>query len=288
MKWLLLLFVCLLTVSCGGESVETDGDPIADTGADAAAVPALVSAAGEFQVCVDIAYPPAEFYAEDGTTPTGFDIDLAQEIADRWQVPLNLVETGFDAIIPALTTEKCHAIISALTNNEDRREQIDFVNYVDVGSAFVVPPGNPLAISSIEDLCGTAVAIIIGENWRPFLEDQSAACEAAGAEPIEILEYNTSADQVNQLTLGRVAAIVTNSINGAWLAAEHADDLELAEAEPFTQNPMGVGIRKGSDDLESSLVKTIQEIYDAGRMDEIFAEYGMSAVFLPHEPSADV
>lgn len=277
--------VVLVLVGCGGGDDDATNGGTTGAGNDAPVeAPEDIVGDGNLSVCVDASYPPAEFFEDDGVTHTGFDIDMAKGIAERFGVEAQFVNTKFDAIIPALQGKKCDVIISALTNNEERREEIDFVNYVDVGGTFLVEPGNPQSIHGIEDLCGKNVAMIIGENWKPFLEEQDAACKEKGEAGVRISEYNTSSDELRQLRLGRVDAIVTNTLNGAWLVQETEGQVELADGATFTENPMGIGVRKGEEELQRALTEGVQDLYDSGEMEDIFASYGMSDAFLEHRP----
>ena len=55
--------------------------------AAAIVVPDAIKAAGKLVWCVDVSYPPEEFYAADGTTAQGSDIDIANEIGKRSASP---------------------------------------------------------------------------------------------------------------------------------------------------------------------------------------------------------
>lgn len=277
-----VLFLVVLFSACGGGE-ETTGQ----AGSGAIQAPSEVVDAGKLQFCVDTGgYPPAEYFDTDGVTLIGFDIDIGEGIAELFGVEAEFVSTKFDAIIPALQTGKCHAIISAMTDNAERRQVINFVDYVDVGSVFLVAPGNPEGIHSIDDLCGRNAAIIVGENWLPFLEAQSEKCTSSGQPAVKISEYNTATDELLQLDLGRVDTIVTNTINAAFVVTvpENQDKVEIADAEAFTQNPLGIGIRKEDTQLLEAVTKAVQSMYDDGTMEAIFEKYGMGSVFLAHRP----
>src|SRR5664280_54329 len=64
--------------------------------------PDRIKTAGKLVFCTDISYAPEEFYAADGTTAQGSDIDIATQIAKYWGVPVQIDNTGFDSIILAL------------------------------------------------------------------------------------------------------------------------------------------------------------------------------------------
>ena len=69
--------------------------------------------------CIDIPYPPQEFFDEQGN-PIGADPDIATEIAHRLGLGIRIENTVFDTIIPALIGGKCDIIISAQNITTDR------------------------------------------------------------------------------------------------------------------------------------------------------------------------
>jgi len=83
---------------------------------------------GELVVGLSADYAPYEFHAEiDGKdTIVGFDISIAQKIADHMGVKLHIEELGFDALLGALKTGKIDLIISGMAVTEERLEEVDF------------------------------------------------------------------------------------------------------------------------------------------------------------------
>ena len=81
-------------------------------------VPDRIKTAGTLIVCSDVSYAPEEFYAADGTTIQGSDIDIAGDIAKRWGVTLQVDNTPFDGIIAALKAKKCDMILSGMNSTD--------------------------------------------------------------------------------------------------------------------------------------------------------------------------
>lgn len=256
-------------------------------GAAKIAPPASIAKRGALQVCVDISYPPAEYYASNGSTPLGTDINMAQQIAKLFGVKAQFVKTPFATIIPALETKKCDVVVSALTDTALRRKQVAFVDYLKVNSAFLVPPGNPKNIHKIGDLCGKAIAIITGENWKPFLQAQSAKCSSANQSAVTITEFNTFADELQQLGLGRVDAIATSTVNGAYIVKQPANKgkVELATPNvPYSSGAWGMAVTKSNVALKAALAKAVRQLNKSGAMRKIFIANGLAAAYGPANP----
>src|SRR5437868_10044954 len=92
--------------------------------------------AGRVVFCSDLGYPPMESLR--GTKPVGADIDIGTAIAKRMGAKAEFKNIGFDGIIAALLSRKCDAIISGMTDTAERRRQVDFTDYLDVGMSLMV------------------------------------------------------------------------------------------------------------------------------------------------------
>jgi polar amino acid transport system substrate-binding protein len=249
--------------------------------------PSAIAQRGSFQVCVDATYPPAEYTGSNGSTLLGTDISMAKDIGSLFGVKTQFVNTPFSTIIAALDTNKCDAVISAVTDTPQRAKVVNFVDYISVKSAFIVKPGNPEGIHGLANLCGKSVAIILGENWKPFLESQSSKCTSAGKGPVTVTEYNSTADQVLQLSEGRIDAIATSTINAAFVASQAATKSKTAVATPnvpYLASQWGIPVRKNDPSLRAALIKAVDVLYRNGTMKKIFNSYHLGTAFQPYIP----
>src|ERR1700730_14380611 len=102
----------------------------------AALVPTSVKAKGTVVVASDASYAPNEFFASDGHTVVGWDVDLAKAIFPLLGLKVKVVNATFATIIPGLTSGKFDLGISSFTDNRLREKQVNFVDYYEVGTAF--------------------------------------------------------------------------------------------------------------------------------------------------------
>ena len=75
---------------------------------------------GELSVGMELSYAPAEFYAEDGKTPVGYDVDMSKAIAQTLGLKPKIVSSMFDTIVPSIGS-KYDLGITAMTITEERR-----------------------------------------------------------------------------------------------------------------------------------------------------------------------
>ena len=83
---------------------------------------------GELVVGTSADYPPYEFHAEvDGKdTIVGFDMEIAQAIADKLGVSLKIVDMSFDNLLMSLANDEFDLVIAGLSADEERRKTTDF------------------------------------------------------------------------------------------------------------------------------------------------------------------
>lgn len=80
---------------------------------------------GVLTIGAEIGYPPFEDYADDGTTPVGFDIDFAKALGEKLGVEVNFINTSFDGILGGIGVNY-DVVISAVTINDERK--LSFLN----------------------------------------------------------------------------------------------------------------------------------------------------------------
>lgn len=115
---------------------------------------------GELSVGMELSYAPAEFYAEDGKTPVGYDVDMSKAIAQTLGLKPKIVSSMFDTIVPSIGS-KYDLGITAMTITEERLQSVDFVSYYRAGSTWAVQKGNPKKLDT-SDMCGAKIAVQTG------------------------------------------------------------------------------------------------------------------------------
>ena len=262
----------ILVAGCGDDDSGSSDGTAAPTGSTVIAPPDNIAEKGELLFCSDISYPPMEMY--EGETPVGADIDIAKEIGVRLGVSVDFANTGFDGIIPALVGEKCDAIISSMNNTEERREQVDFVDYLAVGQSFMVAKGNPAGIESIDDIAGKVVSVQVGTTNADYLAEKSAEFEAAGQEPIDIQIFPQDPDAATALRTGKTDAYFGDAPVVAYYVQQNPDVFEFG-GDTINPIPTGIAIRKG-DPLGAAIQAVIDSMYADGTMATILEKWSMS------------
>ncbi|WP_418275307.1 transporter substrate-binding domain-containing protein [Isoptericola jiangsuensis] len=259
------------TSTDGAEAEAFDPAAVAEDPELAAMVPDAVAEDGVLTVGAELSYAPAEFLDADGVTPVGFDVDIAAAVAATLGLESKVEPSTFDAIIPAVGT-KYEVGISGFTIDAERLQVAHMVSYFDAGSQFAVQSGNPDGIDAA-DLCGTAVGVQTGTVQQGELDELSAQCETDGAEPIEVLPYDSQADVTTNLVGGKVQGMYADSPVTAY-AVEQADGAIETLGAITDAAPYGVVVAQDDDELAAAVQAALQQLMDDGTLTQILDGWG--------------
>jgi arginine/ornithine transport system substrate-binding protein len=221
-------------------------------------------------ICVEGAYPPFSETAEDGSV-VGFDIDIANALCTEMVVDCEMVKVDWDGIIPALLERKCDAIVASMSITPERSQVIDFTDkYYNTPARLIAPEGTNLE-DSPEGLAGKSIGVQRGSVHHGYVE--------AAYPDAELVLYGTQDEANLDLLAGRVDAVMADAVvldlgflktpdgeGFAFFGEPHLDPKYHGEG-------VGIGVRKGEDDLREDLNGAIAAIRDSGKYDEIASKY---------------
>jgi polar amino acid transport system substrate-binding protein len=279
LKIVVLLAFAAVLAGCGGSSKSSSSTTTATTasgggGGSAIQAPASVKSAGSLVFCSDISYPPEEFYK--GSTPVGSDIDIGAEIAKRMGVKAEFDNTGFDGIIPALQGKKCDAVISGMNDTPERRKQVAFVDYIDVGQSFMVKKGNPEGIKGIADLAGKSASVEVGTTNKDYLDQQSKKLTSQGKKGIQVTTFPKDTDAANALKTGKVDAYFGDAPVVAYYIKQDPASFTFG-GSPINPIPVGIAIRKNDAELQTAVKTAVDAMYSDGTMAKILGKWQLTS-----------
>ncbi len=246
--------------------------------------PTSLITAGQLVDCVDIEYPPLEYFPStdvtDANAAVGFDVDAAKAAAARLGLDITIRNTGFDALIQDLTTGgRCDIVWSGLFVSDDRTAVADVVPYMKTGHVVMVPTGNPKAIHTEMDLCGKTVSIQTSGLVETVSAAASKACTDAGKEAINIQGHAKVADEFQEIVLGRVDAIwETQEAVADWMT-KNPDKYEVAFVASQDKT-YGVYYQKGKADIGAAVSAVLKALKDDGTLQGIAEQYNLDPATL--------
>ncbi len=275
-RFLLMLLTMIgavaLFAACGDDDDDTGGS--ATTAPTKAAAPtfapdstmAKIVAKGKLTVGVKFDQPG--FGLKDPATGKvdGFDVQMAKEIGKALglkEEQIEFVESVSANRIPFLQEDKVDLIIATMTINADRKTQIEFSRpYYLAGQSILVKKDNT-TIKTVADLNGKNVCSVQGST-----SEKNVVAKAPQANLLSLTGY---AACVSSLKDGRVEAVSTDDIILAGFAANDAT-IKLVGGQ-FTQEPYGIGIKKGKTDMVAFVDALLVKQFADGTWDKIYEKY---------------
>jgi polar amino acid transport system substrate-binding protein len=224
-------------------------------------------------IAIPTDFPPYGFVGTD-LKPQGLDIDMANLIAAKMGVKVELVPVTSANRIPYLQTKKADLVISTLGKNPEREKVIDFTAaYSPFFQA--VFAAKTMAIKGPADLAGKTVGVT-----RGAIEDMELTKLAPPSSDIKRFEDNNGT--VSAFVSGQVQAIATGaSVAGNMMARNPALGTEYKFVLKDSPNFIGVG--KGEDKLRLKVNEIIAAAKASGEMDKMAMKWlGRPAGELPN------
>ena len=260
----LALAACVLA-GCSSNTASNDKKDAAATSSDKTTL----------IVGFDQSYPPYGFVGNDGNF-TGFDLDLAAEVASRngWDIQLEPID--WDAKDTLLNSGAITCIWNGFTM-EGRENDYTFSDpYMLNAQVIVVKKGS--GIESLADLAGKNVITQTDSAAYDVLagdEATKADLKATFASLETIGDYNTA---FMQLESGAVDAVACDlSIAQYQMSAK--PDAYVQLPEDLSSEHYAVGVKKGNTELADAITKTLKEMNEDGTIEKLcekYAEYGLS------------
>lgn len=242
-----------------------------------AALPEPISQAGVLRIASNIQSAPNNFYAADGKTPIGYEVDLAKAIGAKLGVGVQHQDMAFGSLITGLQSGRIDLTMAAMNDTKARQEQIDFVDYFTSGVTIMIRKGDPDGISGPDALCGKKVAVVQGTSHQKFAAEQSAKCGQAGRAALEVTATDSDNQNQNQLRTGRVQAILNDLPSAVYISRTAGDGkfFEVVPGEPINGGPYGIGVDKRNRPLAEAVRKALSALIADGSYDRILRAWGV-------------
>jgi ABC-type amino acid transport substrate-binding protein len=241
------------------------------------------AAGGTLKVCTAGDFPPMQYYPNPGDTDlVGFEIDVINAIAQKWNAKAEFVVGDFKGLLPSLDSQRCDLVASGIMITPERLEKYDGVPYF--GSKVVLLVPNSDTESKItDDMSGKRMAIEAGTTYEKTITDLNAKLVASGKEPVEMQTYPSASGVIEQILVGRAAGTITQDTTAAFRMLQMPDKMKVA----YTYEEMetyGIYMRRNADDRR--LVKeAIESLQASGELKQLLAKWRLpeNATDVPHD-----
>ena len=266
---LLALMMILSLAACGSKSDDsaqgTDGDASSDDTAKSKIE--QIKEAGVLVMGTSADYPPNEFHTEvDGKdTIAGFDVAIAQYIADDLGVELKVVDMSFDNLCINLAKGDFDIVIAGMASTEERLKSVDFSDpYFKQQQAILIRAEDDALYNKPEDLSGHKVGVQNGTIQVPIANELVSEENVVGLVKAQDLIMELKSGKLDVVYIDYTAAL-------AFAAAN--DDLTVKDIGIESDSEgQCIGVQKGNEDFVAYLNEKIAEMQEQGLIDQYIAE----------------
>ena len=239
---------------------------------------------GKLTVATSPDFAPYEFYSidEDGNpTLSGFDMDLAQYIADKMGLELEVVPMDFDGVLSELSQKNVDLGMAGLSPDPARADAMEFSDlYYKGGQSFVTVKDKADQFNTLED----------ANN-----KDYSIGAQT-GSIQLDLANENTPDADIVSLpkVTDLITELLTGKMDGAFIETAVAEsyqknypDLEIVCDVPYDTEGSAIGVVKGNEELLKAVNEAIADALEDGSMDKFIADATELAAGQTYEGTLD-
>ncbi len=208
-----------------------------------------IKADGKIRIGTEGTYAPYTFHDKDGKL-TGFDVEIAEEIAKRLEVEAEFIETKWDGMFAGLDAKRFDAIANNVAIKEDRLQKYDFSDSYIVSKAVLIVNEDNGDIKSFEDLKGK-------KSGQTLTSNLAEIASSYGAEIVQVEGFNQSIDL---LASKRIDATVNDSLSFLDFKKQKPDTPIKVVDEVDMNIQIGIMFNKGNKELVDAVNKALDDI----------------------------
>lgn len=210
-------------------------------------------------------YPPFEF-TNDANEIIGFDIDLANALAEKMDMEVEIVTTSFDGIFTGLNAGNYDVIIAAVSMTPKRLETMLFSEPYLSNGQVIVTNSDDANITSQEELIGMKVGVQLGTTA------DTAAEKYAEEYGFEVSKYDEILQTFSAMKAGHVDAIAVDYAVAIEYVQLDPDSYQISDVM-LTNEPIAIAIKEDNTELQEKINAAMEEIRADGTLKSISEEW---------------
>lgn len=258
--------MALSMTACGSsnsvaETTAADIEAAESQAEETTAEEAKTTDGGTLIVGFDQDFPPMGFVGDDGEY-TGFDLELAQEVAKRLGLEYKAQPIAWDSKDMELESGNIDCIWNGFTMTGREDDYTWTEPYMANQQVFVV--ANDSDINSQADLAGKIVEVQADSSAEAALKE-APELTATFKELLTTADYNTAFMDLEQ---GAVDAIAMDVIVAGYQIQQRNADFKILD-DSLSEEEYGVGFKKGNTELRDKVQSTLEEMAEDGTLQEV-------------------
>ncbi|WHQ46987.1 MAG: ABC transporter substrate-binding protein [Candidatus Midichloria sp.] len=205
-------------------------------------------------------YPPFEFQQDNKVV--GFDVDLANKIAEKMNKKLTIKDMPLYSLIASLQSKNIDLVISGISPTEERQNLVTFSDIYYKSEMALLFDAKRNLIKSTKDLRGKVVGAQTGSTMEPYLNDQKEFPD------ITVLSQDSNTQLIEHLKIGRIDAILLD-LDQAISFSKGSQD--FAYLPIYTENTYGfaIAMQKKEEALKKEINNILSQLKQEGTIDEL-------------------
>ncbi|WP_071025606.1 transporter substrate-binding domain-containing protein [Peptoniphilus raoultii] len=276
---ILILCLTLTLVACGGNKTQGDsananvksenqatgentkeGAEATENASDSSLED--VKAKGKIVVGTSADFPPMEWvsYKDGGEKYLGLDMNIAQAIADKLGVELEIKNMAFEGLLASLKAGDVDIVLAGMEASDDRKKEVDFsAPYYSGGQVIVVREEDKDLYKTLDDLKGKKVGTQINTVQQTYAEEMFGSDAQA---------YDLNNVLIEQLKNKSVDAIFLSELPAKEFVYLNEGLAVIEDVGAPKEKGFAVAIKKGNNSLLDEVSKIVSELKDSGQVDK--------------------
>ncbi|CDL84295.1 amino acid ABC transporter substrate-binding protein [Xenorhabdus szentirmaii] len=221
-----------------------------------------IKTSGVFKIGTEGTYPPFTYH-DTNNTLTGFDVDIAREIARRLNVKPEFMEVKWDGLIAGLDAKRFDAVINQVGVTPERAAKFSFSIPYTTSQVVLITRDNNNTIKTFADMKGKRSAQSLTSNYGQL-------ATSYGASLVSTDGFNQAIDLV---ATGRADATLNDRLSFLDFKKQRPNAPVKIVAEQADASKSAVLLRKGDPELAEAINKALQELKEDGTYARISKKY---------------
>lgn len=259
---MILLALTVVLVAACGNNANNDKSTAGTEGAVGQSNLDVVKANGKLRIGTEGTYAPFTYHDGNGKL-TGFDVEIAEEIAKRIGVKAEFTETQWDGLVAGMDAKRFDVIFNQVSISDKRKVKYDYSDpYIISRAALIVSSDND-DIKTFADLKGK-------KSGQSLTSNLSDIARENGAEIVAVDGFNQSIDL---LMSGRIDATINDSLSLMDLKKQKPN-VKIKQVDEIAAGTQSAALfLKGNDELVKAVNEALAAIKNDGTYLRISEKY---------------
>lgn len=211
-------------------------------------------------MATNAAFPPYEYYENEKIV--GIDAEVAEKIAEKLDMTLEIIDTEFGSIVAGVQTGKYDMGMAGMTVTDERKESVDFTTSYATGiQSIIVTEGSDIA--TLEDLEGKKIGVQQDTTGHIYSADEF------GDDMVS--PFNKGTDAVAALVSGKVDCVIIDN-EPAKSFVEANEGLVILDTD-YAVEDYAICISKDNPELLEKVNGALEELIADGTVKTIVDKY---------------